>query len=92
MFGCQSSQGCCGALHYHAAREDEALALARQNMSAFRTSGPDWDGLDAIVTNAAGCGAMLAEYPHAFHGKDGEKLADAFTKPRRSTLRPSWRN
>jgi glycolate oxidase iron-sulfur subunit len=53
------SQACCGAIHYHSGIEEPALALARQNMKAF-----DPDRFDAIIVNAAGCGAMLKEYPH----------------------------
>ena len=50
-------QGCCGALHAHAGRLDEARAQARQNIDAMLE-----DGIDAIVTNAAGCGGTLKEY------------------------------
>jgi glycolate dehydrogenase iron-sulfur subunit len=53
------NQVCCGAIHYHSGSESPALELARRNMTAF-----DIDGLDAIVVNAAGCGAMLKDYPH----------------------------
>ncbi len=51
-------QVCCGALHAHAGDLEGARALARQNIDAFRNS-------DApVVTNAGGCGAMLAAYVH----------------------------
>lgn len=52
-------QGCCGALHAHAGDLETARALARVNVAAFERAG---DAL--IVTNAAGCGAMLKEYGH----------------------------
>jgi glycolate oxidase iron-sulfur subunit len=54
------SQVCCGALHAHAGDLDGARLLARKNLEAFRTSG----GNEAapIITNAGGCGAMLASY------------------------------
>jgi glycolate oxidase iron-sulfur subunit len=61
------NQVCCGALHYHSAMEAEAERLAGVNCEAFGTAGPDWDQLDAIVTNAAGCGAMLKDYAHLMH-------------------------
>ena len=52
------AQVCCGALHAHAGDLKGALTLARENIKAFETS-------DApIVTNAGGCGAMLASYAH----------------------------
>jgi glycolate oxidase iron-sulfur subunit len=52
-----AKQGCCGALHAHAGRLDEARAQARQNIDAMLD-----DGIDAIVTNAAGCGGTLKDY------------------------------
>jgi len=51
-----AEQGCCGALHAHAGRLDEARAQARLNIDAMP------DEIDAIVTNAAGCGGTLKEY------------------------------
>ena len=54
-------QGCCGAIHYHSGEEGPAVALAREN---FRTFDPDT--FDAIIVNAAGCGAMLKDYRHLF--------------------------
>ena len=51
-------QTCCGALHLHSGLREEARALARRNVAAF-----DDDDVDAIVVNAAGCGATLREYP-----------------------------
>jgi glycolate oxidase iron-sulfur subunit len=50
-------QHCCGALHAHAGRSDEARRLARLNIAAFERSGAAW-----VVVNAAGCGSMLKEY------------------------------
>lgn len=56
-------QRCCGALHAHSGALDRARALARSNVEAFERA-----GIDRIVVNAAGCGAMMKEY--------GELLAD----------------
>ena len=50
-------QGCCGALHAHAGDLASARTLARANVEAFERS-----GAEVIVSNAAGCGAMLKEY------------------------------
>ena len=50
-------QACCGALHAHAGDLDTARRLARSNIDAFEKSGADF-----VVSNAAGCGAMLKEY------------------------------
>ena len=52
-----SQQTCCGALHVHNGVRDVGLDLARQNIDVF-----DTDDLDAIIINAAGCGATLKEY------------------------------
>jgi glycolate oxidase iron-sulfur subunit len=52
------AQVCCGALHAHAGDIEGARALARQNIDAFKNN-------DApVITNAGGCGAMLASYAH----------------------------
>jgi glycolate oxidase iron-sulfur subunit len=50
-------QSCCGALHAHAGLLDVARAQARKNIDAMLS--PEFD---AIVTNAAGCGATMKEY------------------------------
>jgi len=52
-------QVCCGAIHYHSGIEKPALDLARQNMKAFNV-----DEFDAVIVNAAGCGAMMKDYVH----------------------------
>jgi glycolate oxidase iron-sulfur subunit len=51
-------QVCCGALHVHNGVRDTALELARTNIDVFES-----ENLDAIIINAAGCGATLKEYP-----------------------------
>jgi glycolate oxidase iron-sulfur subunit len=51
-------QICCGALANHAGLRDTAREMARKNVAAFASS-----KFDAIIINAAGCGAMLKEYP-----------------------------
>jgi glycolate oxidase iron-sulfur subunit len=56
-----AGQVCCGALCAHAGVRDVAQSLARRNLEVFLR-----DSFDAIVTNAAGCGSTLKEYPHLF--------------------------
>jgi glycolate oxidase iron-sulfur subunit len=51
------AQGCCGALHAHGGYLELARAQARKNIDAMLS--PEFD---AIVTNAAGCGATMKEY------------------------------
>ena len=49
-------QGCCGALDLHAGRLEVYRARARRLAACF-------DDVDVVVTNAAGCGAAMKEYP-----------------------------
>ena len=67
-----TSQGCCGALPMHTGAADRAKRLARTNMKAFP------DDVDAIVTNAAGCGSGMKEYGPLFAGESNEEAARAF--------------
>lgn len=64
-----NGQGCCGALHVHQGDPDGGRALARKNIDAF-----DTPYLDAIIVNAAGCGAAMKEYGHLL--KDDPEYAD----------------
>ena len=50
-------QTCCGALHAHAGERELARDLARRNIAAFGV-----DAVDAVIVNAAGCGAAMKEY------------------------------
>ncbi len=51
-------QTCCGALHRHAGYLDDAADLYDRNRAVFGSL-----EVDAIVVNAAGCGAALKEPP-----------------------------
>ncbi|MDE0199715.1 MAG: heterodisulfide reductase-related iron-sulfur binding cluster [Caldilineaceae bacterium] len=66
-------QVCCGALSMHTGAADQARALARRNFDAFNL-----DDLDAVVTNAAGCGSGMHEYPLLFAGEAEEQAAREF--------------
>jgi glycolate dehydrogenase iron-sulfur subunit len=50
-------QTCCGALHAHAGERELARDLARRNIAAFERV-----DADAVIVNAAGCGAAMKEY------------------------------
>jgi glycolate oxidase iron-sulfur subunit len=69
-------QGCCGALHYHSGLVEPAQRLAAQNCQAVKDG---LDGVDAIITNAGGCGPVLKEYGHLLektpHARAGERFA-----------------
>ena len=56
-------QLCCGALHAHAGERPDAITLAKKNIAAF-----DAAGVDAIVVDAAGCGAHMKGYGHLLTG------------------------
>ena len=56
------AQVCCGALYAHSGNLEQARVSARRNIEVFETL-----KLDAILTNAAGCGSTLKEYGHLLH-------------------------
>ncbi len=69
-------QECCGALHAHAGRLEDSRRLAMRNIAAFEAS-----GADVYVTNSAGCGAHMKEYPQLFPGEaEWEERARRFSE------------
>lgn len=79
--GCEvvvpAGQLCCGALAAHAGVRDVARQLARKNLEVFLG-----DSYDAIVTNAAGCGSTLKEYPHLFGESEGKTATEFSSRVR----------
>jgi glycolate oxidase iron-sulfur subunit len=67
-------QGCCGGLAWHTGDLDAAQAFARKNLDAFP------DDVDAILTNAAGCGSAMHEYHLVLRGTKDEARAESFRK------------
>jgi glycolate oxidase iron-sulfur subunit len=63
-------QTCCGALHEHAGDREAAAELARHNVAAFAESA------DYIVTNSAGCGALLKDYGHLLDDDTAARFAE----------------
>jgi Fe-S oxidoreductase len=53
------AQFCCGSIHAHNGEFELAKQQARRNLDAF-----DLKQLDAVITNAAGCGTHLKNYGH----------------------------
>lgn len=53
------AQGCCGALPLHLGARERAVTLASDVVRVLAATGADW-----VVTNAAGCGALVREYGH----------------------------
>lgn len=64
-------QGCCGALALHTGFESRGIALANHNARVFPTD------VDAIVTNAAGCGSAMKEHGYAAPVRDVAEFLDA---------------
>jgi len=56
------AQHCCGSLHAHNGDEDAARELARRQLDAV-----DLSTVDAIISNAGGCGSHLRHYDHLLH-------------------------
>ena len=64
-------QACCGALALHAGYEDHARKTARQLIRSIP------DDVDALITNAAGCGSGIKEYGILFAGEADQQKAEA---------------
>jgi glycolate oxidase iron-sulfur subunit len=65
-------QGCCGGLAWHAGDLDAARTFARRNLRAFPAD------VDAVLTNAAGCGSTMREYHLILRGTPDEARAEKF--------------
>jgi glycolate oxidase iron-sulfur subunit len=72
-------QDCCGAIHHHNGAHHPAEELAKRNIDAFlpREGAP----VDYVVSNIAGCGAMLKEYDFLLRDdKEYAERAKEFSK------------
>jgi glycolate oxidase iron-sulfur subunit len=67
-------QGCCGALAAHTGVAWQSKQFAKHNLTAFPKD------VDAILTNAAGCGSGMHEYPLWLKGEPEEEDAKLFSK------------
>jgi glycolate oxidase iron-sulfur subunit len=56
-------QYCCGSLHAHNGELELAKDLARRNLDMFPV-----EQLDAVITNAGGCGSHLKKYAELLEG------------------------
>jgi len=68
------TQGCCGALSWHVGDLTAAQKFAIRNLGAFPAD------VDAVITNAAGCGSGIHEYPLILKGTSAEAAAQAFAE------------
>ncbi len=76
--GCEvtvpAEQECCGALQVHAGLRAIGREQAMKNIAALESG-----GFDAIITNTAGCGSVLKEYPDLFeHDPQWHERAEGF--------------
>ncbi|MDQ7024986.1 MAG: heterodisulfide reductase-related iron-sulfur binding cluster [Anaerolineae bacterium] len=65
-------QGCCGSILMHIGEDKRAIQHARNNLNTFP------DDIDAIITNAAGCGSGMHEYGLLFAREKDESRATDF--------------
>ncbi|MCO8124867.1 heterodisulfide reductase-related iron-sulfur binding cluster [Stieleria sp. TO1_6] len=68
------SQSCCGALSWHVGNLNQARRFAKLNLDAFPAD------VDAIVTNAAGCGSGMHEYGLMLKGTADQQRAAEFSR------------
>jgi len=54
---------CCGALAHHIGERDQAHEAIRSTLLSWREE-LDKGDVDAIITNASGCGTMVKDYAH----------------------------
>ena len=66
------AQGCCGGLAWHTGSLGAAQDFARRNLAAFPAD------VDAILTNAAGCGSAMHEYHLILAGTPEAEHAEKF--------------
>ncbi|HEX8296475.1 MAG TPA: (Fe-S)-binding protein [Chthoniobacteraceae bacterium] len=57
-------QPCCGSLHAHNGELATAQEMARRNIDGMERAAGPLEKLDAIISNAAGCGSHLKHYDH----------------------------
>lgn len=69
-----SGQKCCGALAWHVGEADAARRTAQENLGVFP------EDVDAIISNAAGCGSGMKEYPLLFKGTSQAESAEHFAE------------
>ena len=64
--GCEvvtpGAQPCCGSLHAHNGEVEWAREMARRNIDRMEQAAGGLGSLDAIITNAGGCGSHLRHY------------------------------
>lgn len=65
-------QGCCGSILMHSGDEEAAKKLAAKNFDVLPND------VEAIITNAAGCGSGIQEYGYLFKDSPLKEQAEQF--------------
>jgi len=68
---------CCGALTHHLGNDQDALARARANVTAWQKEAAG-EGLDAILVTASGCGTVIKDYGYML--REDQAFADDAAK------------
>jgi glycolate oxidase iron-sulfur subunit len=63
---------CCGALEVHSGEEPAAVSRAEATIAAFEAI----EGLDHVVTSAAGCGSAMKEYGELVDTPEAKRFAE----------------
>jgi glycolate oxidase iron-sulfur subunit len=63
---------CCGALEMHSGEEPAAVRRAKATIAAFDAI----EGLDYVVTSAAGCGSAMKEYGDLVGTPEAQRFAE----------------
>ena len=57
---------CCGSLDHHLGRSAKSINFARKNVRAWQAAEATYGPIDAIISNASGCGVMMRDYAELF--------------------------
>ncbi len=57
----ENDPGCCGAMTHHLQAEPQTIEFLKKNIDSWSESIEQ--GIEVIISNASGCGAMVKDYP-----------------------------
>ncbi len=57
----EKEPACCGALTHHLQAESQTISFIKKNIDSWSDSIEQ--GIEAIISNASGCGVMVKDYP-----------------------------
>lgn len=59
---------CCGSLTNHLGLSEKSINFARKNVQAWQAAETTYGPIDAIISNATGCGVMIKDYEEVLRG------------------------